>query len=50
MKDVSGVPTPSPVLDGRDRLFLAVLGLIAIGYLALFGYYLGATIIRVSLR
>ena len=44
---VREVPTPSPALDARDRLFLAILGLIAIGYLVLFGYYLGATIIRV---
>ena len=34
-------------LDGTDRFFLAVLGVIAVGYLVLFGYYLGATIIRV---
>src|SRR5690242_11732102 len=34
-------------LDGADRFFLAVLGVIAVGYLVLFGYYLGATIIRV---
>jgi hypothetical protein len=34
-------------LDGGDRLFLALLGLAAVAYLVLFGYYLGATIIRV---
>jgi hypothetical protein len=37
----------STVLDGGDRFFLALLALIAIAYLVLFGYYLGATIIRV---
>ncbi|HKF64118.1 MAG TPA: hypothetical protein VKB42_22275, partial [Dongiaceae bacterium] len=37
----------STILDGGDRLFLALLGLIALAYLVLFGYYLGATIIRV---
>ena len=37
----------SSILNGGDRLFLALLGLIAIAYLVLFGYYLGATIIRV---
>jgi hypothetical protein len=38
---------PSPTLDAGDRLFLASLGLAAIAYLVLFGYYLGATVIRV---
>jgi hypothetical protein len=38
---------PSPALDGGDRLFVALLGLAATAYLVLFGYYLGATIIRV---
>ena len=44
---MTGPHTQSAVLDGRDRLFLAILGLIAVAYLALFGYYLGATVIRV---
>jgi hypothetical protein len=34
-------------LDRGDRFFLSLLGLIAVAYLVLFGYYLGATIIRV---
>jgi hypothetical protein len=40
-------PRAASGLDGTDRLFLAATGLVAVAYLALFGYYLGATIIRV---
>src|SRR5215469_13899589 len=40
-------PIKAGALDGGDRFFLALLGLIAVVYLVLFGYYLGATIISV---
>ena len=33
--------------DRRDRVFFAALALITVAYLALFGYYLGATGLRV---
>ena len=43
---MSAVRAPSR-RDAWDRLFLAAIGAIAVIYLVLFGYYLGATIIRV---
>src|SRR5262249_23371357 len=45
--EIAVAARPRAADDVTDRLFLAAMGLVAVAYLMLFGYYLGATIIRV---